>query len=103
MNEENLAVIEKLAGILGSHGEAILSEYKLWFITSSLLWVLGGVGLAVSVFRSKYRETTALTTLEVSFIRALLLLLSFLMLVNNVPDLVAPEAASIHQLIRDLT
>jgi len=100
-------VIEKLAEVLGESGSTAVVHYSDWFVVNSLTWIMIGIILIVLSFLIKipmtgdeYYDLDRRTGQAAA--RVLCWVIGSLMVGCNIPDLFAPEAASVHQLIQDI-
>lgn len=99
-------VINRIAEILGQSGDAAVSEYVRWHVTQAVLWIVVAATGAVVALRWKIPPTKseydtpprgAWVALKVGVVCVMVLIGGC-----HVPDLVAPRAISIHQLLHDI-
>lgn len=95
----DIEALNKLAEILGTTSETIIDAYTSWFVYSSIAWLLVGVTLVVAGLRWTVPEDWEAPSVV---LKALVVFVGLLFICSNVPDLIEPKAAAIHQLIYDV-
>ena len=103
--EDGIVLIDRLAGVLSTTGGQIVSEYSVWFIADSIAWILAAILCIPATFRlikivSDQVESEAKIVISVTLGAVCLVII--LTGIGSVSDLIAPEAAAIHQLIIDI-
>lgn len=98
--------IETLTELGTEAVQAAIANYTHWFVVSSLCWLaMGAVFAVAAVWLWRNREPLAekmdLPESIIYLVIGILVFLSLLTIPCNVPDLLAPRAIAIHQLIRD--
>lgn len=101
MEGENLKMLQEVINAIGGTGSAIVSEYTVWFIVSAIGWILMGAAMAYLSFKWKI-ESDDEDEYWKTIVRWVMIFIGALFILCNVPDLFAPEAAAIHQLLRDV-
>lgn len=96
----NTEMIEQLALIFGESGRYVVDQYAHWFIVSSFVWVLLGVGLIALAWLWKFPEDWEGEQL---LFKVMAVILGGLFIGCNLPDLISPEGIALHQLITDIT
>jgi hypothetical protein len=97
MNEQT---INRLAEILGSTGEAIIAQYTTWHLVAALLYILTGLALLYCAWKPAFGKTWEEGVLPA--VRVVMLIAGVLFVVCNLPDIFAPKAVAIHQLLQDI-
>jgi hypothetical protein len=100
VNEE---VINRIAEILGQSGGAIVNEYIVWFVVKAIIWTVIPALCAVLVLRWKPANAWDLSGPAVLAIKASIVGTMILIGGCHVPDLIAPRAIAINQLLNDVT
>ena len=91
--------INEVMQTLNTVGATAVSEYTKWFFISSIAWLVGS-GVA---FRYWYKCKFELVDEELRpLLKGSLMLLAGIIFLTFVPDLFAPQAAAIHQLLGDI-
>lgn len=93
--------INRVAEILGSSGSAVVSEYTVWFAVASIIWIAVGIFLCGIALRWKPSEHVFEVPVALG-IKAAMFFVGLLFIGCNVPDLAAPKAIAIHQLVKDV-
>lgn len=108
MKPEELQLIKDVISQVGTAGTATLEAYTQWHLAAALTWLVTGVALlALSIFMA-WRTVKDIRSENDDMIGAwigislIALLLGLLMVGTNIADVIAPEAAAIHQLLRDV-
>ena len=92
--------IQKIIDALNSSGAAAVSEYIVWHIASAIFWIAWGVFLIAASFKVKLPDSWGN---DWKFIlRAVVFFLGVIWIGVNYPDLFAPKAIAIHQLLKDI-
>lgn len=101
VNEKTIA---QALEILQSSGGEIIQSYSVWFVASSIAYMLIGFFMCWAAYKFNPYDKDG----DVKFdgagvpIRAGLFFIGLLFIACNFPDLVSPKAAAAHQLIKDL-
>ena len=107
MKPEELQLIKDVLAQAGAAGSATMEAYVRWHFAAAITWFLCGIVLLVAaavLTRTTLRimrETHDDTFLGWVGV-VLCALLGLLMFATNLPDIIAPDAAAIHQLLRDV-
>ena len=101
-DEKEIQLIEKLAEAVGKSSEFILGAYAqhaMWGAAGSIV-----LGVFVCIFAMKVPldKIDGADKICVMALRSIILFFGMLIIVGNIPDLIAPEAAAIHKVITDL-
>jgi len=92
-NEQLILIIETIK----TSSNGLLTDYTTWFITSSLVWIIAAVlGTVFVSFKFKPED------IELKIVKYGILAIFMFIICLNLVDLIAPQAAAAHQLIRDL-
>lgn len=98
-----IEVVDRLAALLAKHGTQVVDEYTSWFFVSAVVWILFGLAAVCTGIKLKFRDHLEEDQYKAMLcIKVLLVIVGGLIAISHVSDLVAPEAAAIHQLLRDL-
>lgn len=100
MEAEGLIIIEQLGQIVQKNTAQIVEYYTTWHLLSALGWAFIGGFLMIAALKAPTPEG-----FEKPFpiiVRSVAFLLGMLMVTTNMPDIFAPEAYAIHQLIIDI-
>jgi hypothetical protein len=99
--------IEALRDIATPAVQAAIHAYSNWMVISSIGWIASGVAIVVAAtkclewWRShEFDDDGAFVASLVGIV--LLFLIGGLLVVCNLPDLFSPQAAAIHQVLRDI-
>lgn len=101
MNDQELAVVNRILDALSSGSANIVASYTTWMIAAAVAWIVVGVILlfmAAYMFRHADKESPLLS-LSISLALGFF---GLLFIATNVPDLVSPQAMATHQLIKDI-
>jgi ABC-type transport system involved in cytochrome c biogenesis permease component len=103
MEEKQLAILERLIDVLGQGTSLVIDEYTVWHIASAIVWILMGLGALVASYKIwQYEvEDRDYEGLKI-FMSAAVALYGVLLIGFHIPDLFAPRAIAIHQLLNDL-
>lgn len=102
---KEIEIINRLADIAGESSGEIIQHYHRWFIASSLIWTLVGIVIFYLSYRWKMPEKWEDDAMDRSafwIFKGVAIAIALLMIGHNLPDLFAPQAAAIHQLISDI-
>lgn len=104
MESENLKIIQEVISALGGAGSAIVAQYTVWFIVSSICYSVLGAVIAITAFKWKPVEQEGYGDSYIWRViaRYVLMFIGGLFIAANLPDLFAPEAMAMHQLLRDI-
>lgn len=100
MEEQNIKLVDRLAQVIGEAGVSITAHYAEWFIWSSIAWMIVGVMSLIGAKRFNLNDDAL--KIENSIIKIILGIIGVVMLAANFGDLLAPQGAAIHQLIKDI-
>jgi uncharacterized membrane protein len=111
MTDQETVLANKLISIVGSSADKVLDAYTWSFVATSLVWL--GFGLAVLLVALTIRWRTLKAYAEkdrdeggfivCAWILPIVLgLFGSIFIAANLSDLVAPRAAAIHQLFKDV-
>lgn len=100
MNEETVKLIEQLAGLVGHNSALIVEQYTYWHMVAAISWILVGVFFCIAAVKCPRPEEW--DTIPTHVVRCVFFVAGLLMLAANIPDVFAPEAFAIHQLIIDI-
>ena len=103
--QDGIVLIDKLAGVLSTTSGQIVSEYSVWFIADSIAWILAAILCIPASFRLVKLvgdQVESDTKVLISSVLGVVCLMFILAGLHSVSDLIAPEAAAIHQLIIDI-
>lgn len=105
MNEKELELAERLIGTLGENAGATIDAYVVWFVVSSLGWVAFGAAfcfVAYRVMKMKPGKNGDISPVAYQIFAAVLAIIGSIVVMSNLPDLAAPRAMAIHQLLKDI-
>ncbi len=100
MKNETIDIINKLEQVVGSSSEYVLSEYTHYFVVSSLVWLLFGLAMIVTIIKTELPGHWEIHPLVV---KGFIMFVGGLIVAANLSDLLSPNAAAIHQLLKDIT
>ncbi len=113
MTENEVMLAEKVLGVLNNSSMKVVESYSSWFIYSSLTWIiLSVICIYISLknlkaYRISYdmlKKTQQNNSDQCIFYWAswVALVFSVFVLSCNIPDLLASDAAAIHQILKDI-
>jgi hypothetical protein len=102
INEKDSELIRELASVVGKSSEQVVSSYSEWFVYSSLGWVAVGVAICVLAVVLEFGADSDLEEISKLLIRAAIAFFGCIFIFVNLPDLLSPQAAAIHQIITDI-
>ena len=104
MENTTLQAIDKLALIIGDSSDKIVEQYIYWHIADAIAWMV--VGVILTTFAFKWKITDVCDVMDrqlLSIVKFTGVALGVVFVAANVSSLFAPEAASIHRLIIDIS
>ena len=90
---------QRIIDLLNNSSSQAVTHYTEWFITSSITSITFGVvmiAIGIICLIKRWFDDGSKILVAVG------ILLGLLLIARQIPDLVAPEAAAIHQLIKDI-
>ena len=102
MNEETLALIEKLAASLGTTSEHIIEQYTSYHYIEAISFISFGAALIIGGIKAPTNEEWDANPF-IWAAKVIAVAVGSFMVVVNVPQLFEPQAMAIHQLIIDIT
>ena len=101
MNEQTIALIERLADALGRNAHAIIDTYTQYYIIASLGWIaFVALWVIAGATNNKLWACNEFWDDGVRwFVRAALIVLGGVFIFANIPSLLVPEATAINQLL----
>lgn len=99
MKNETMDIINKLEQVVGSSSEYVLSEYTHYFVVSSFVWLLFGLSMIVVIVKAKLPDHWDVHPLVV---KGFIMFIGGIFVAANLSDLLSPNAAAIHQLLKDI-
>ena len=104
MNEDTIALIERLANALGQNADAIVSTYTSYYAVTAISWMCMGV-LLIGIFL--YKPVWESDKFWDPYVRTIakffLLVFAAMFILANVGDLIVPEAVAMDRLISSIT
>ena len=100
MEPEAMILIEKLAKLVNQNTHQIVSYYTKWHLLAAYAWIFFGGFLMAASYKMPTPE--GFEPPFPAFARGMAFIVGFVMVVANFPDVFAPEAYAIHQLIIDV-
>lgn len=103
VNEKEIQMVERLVGALGENASATVDAYVVWHVASAVRWLAVGVALLFAarwLWTYKLEEEWEIKPNICGAVAAVVLGVGII--VSNVPDLFAPRAIAIHQLLKDI-
>ena len=93
--------INQIAEILGQSGNAVVNEYVIWHVVSAIGWIVAAVlGIWFTLKWKPGKDNDWF--LPGVVIKGIGIFIFAMIVLCNVPDLAAPRAISIHQLLSDI-
>lgn len=114
MTEQEVMIAEKVLGLLSNSSMKVVESYSSWFVYSALIWIIiASVCIyfsfkTIKASRILYEQAKAngsSDTNDIAFFywaSWLLLVISIFVIGGNLPDLLASDAAAIHQILKDI-
>lgn len=102
LTEHETELMKNLAGAVGKSAEYITQQYSSWMVVSAIGWIIFGVVVCWSATKIKFSEHSDVAEWGQWLMRAMVVFCGALMILSSVPDVVSPQAAAIHQLLRDI-
>lgn len=102
MNDKELALLERLIGTLGANTSATIDSYVVWHVASALWWTMVGAGFVYGAWMFLKRKPESWDPVLHQLACVVLTFVGILFLGSNMPDLAAPRAIAIHQLLNDI-
>lgn len=106
MNEKEIALAERLIESLGDGTNTAVDAYAVWHLASAIWWIAAGIAL---LFVARYLWNYKLKgdwsddgPPPNKCGAAAAVVIAVLVIGTHVPDLLAPRAIAIHQLIKDV-
>ena len=103
LTEHETELIKNLAGAVGKSAEYITHQYASWMVASAIGWIIFGAIVCWSATKIRFSEHTYVAEWGQWLIKACVVLVGAMMILASVPDIASPQAAAIHQLLRDIT
>lgn len=106
MTDHQIEILSAL--VSGGAGQAV-NAYTWYFIAASVVWLVVGVSCLVGAYvlstkaRASDKDQEAVYWLGGWVAPAILVLTGVLISASNLSDLLAPQAAGIHQLLSDIS
>jgi len=103
MENEKLAIINRIAEIIGTSGNEVLGYYAKWYIYQSIRYMLLGVLFIYANFTlPKLLIKEELENWQLWSIRGIFIVIGVFIIAVNLGDLLSPEGIAVHQLLKDL-
>ncbi len=103
LTEHETELIKNLAGAVGKSAEYITQQYSSWMVASAIGWAIFGVIVCWSATKIMFDEHSDVAEWGKWLMKAVVVFCGAWMILASVPDVVSPQAAAIHQLLRDIT
>jgi hypothetical protein len=103
MNDKELALLQQMITTVGENATATVDAYVWWFVVAALAWIAVGIGFFVgarAVWKSIKPEAEYAILLRIAV--GVMCFVGSLFVATNLPDLAAPRAKAVHQLIKDI-
>ena len=106
MEPEALVIIEELAKVVQQNTMQIVDYYTTWHVLNAFGWMFFGSFLCIAAYKAPtpkgWSETSGESAFFVPLVRGIAFIAGLLFIANNLPNVFAPEAYAIHQLIIDI-
>jgi heme/copper-type cytochrome/quinol oxidase subunit 2 len=102
MDAKALESISKLAAAVGQTAGQVAEHYTTWFIISASIWICAGVVLLLVAWKLRADSLGEFHGVPIGLAKLALIGIGVLLVLCNLPDLLAPEGIALHQLIKDL-
>jgi putative Ca2+/H+ antiporter (TMEM165/GDT1 family) len=102
LTEHETELMKSLAGAVGKSAEYITQQYATWMVASAIGWIIFGAVVCWSATKIRFDEHSDIPDFFQWLAKALVVFLGALMILVSVPDIASPQAAAIHQVLRDI-
>ena len=102
LTENETELMNNLASAVGKSAEYVTQQYSTWMVWSAIGWVVFGAIVCWSATKIRFKEHTEVPEWGQWLIKAAVVFCGALMILCSVPDIASPQAAAIHQLLRDI-
>ena len=102
MTEHEVELMKNLAGAVGKSAEYITQQYASWMIVSAIGWVIFGAIVCWSATKIRFDEDSDISKWGQWLMRAVVVFFGAWMILACVPDIASPQAAAIHQVLKDI-
>lgn len=94
--------LDKVLMALGESTQKAIDWYSSWFVINSVVMILVGIIVILAAYRFRFKFEDVDEANYAVIIRLGIGFLGLMFVAANIADLLNPEAAALHQLIRDL-
>lgn len=98
-NTEKLELLDRLTTTIGQSSSVIVTEYTKYMVANSLSYI--SFGILICFLAKKYKLKDLEDEIAI-IIRGTIFFIGLLFIFLNIADLFSPNAAAIHQLIKDI-
>ena len=104
MEPEAMVIIEQLAKVVQQNTHQIVTYYTKWHVLNAFGWMFVGAFLCIASYKAPKPEgwDGSESKVFVPIIRGVAFVAGLFFVANNLPNVFAPEAYAIHQLIIDI-
>ena len=102
LTEHETELMRSLAGAVGKSAEYITQQYAHWMIASAIGWVIFGVIVCWGATKIRFSEHSEISEWGQWLMRAVVIFFGAWMILASVPDIASPQAAAIHQVLKDI-
>ena len=104
MEPEAMIIIEQLGKVVSQNTSQIVTYYTKWHIIAAFSWIVFGAFLMIGSYKAPIPQPWQDGDARgfVPMLRGVAFIIGFIFVASNVPDVFAPEAYAIHQLIIDI-